>query len=905
MTTPLQDIARFPVAGDNAVIALSDLRVGTLVANGNSAFELQHDILTGHRFAAAEIKEGAFITSWGYPFGTASRDILPGEYLCNANVLFRLSIQEDPHFTSLRLPEEPNFTDDIDPYEFDESRWSEPVPVERYEDDKTFAGYDRGDRGVGTRNHLVVVNVSALAAPLVERLEVLFKPQVARFKNVDALIGLRHTESASSDQEEHERTLRTLAGLVSNPNVGGFIAIDSGEEGDLTNEELVEWMKGQGVPLNRLPFRLLRSSDSFEDDLKSGSRAIQEMLAVLDKDQRSEKSIGHLRIGLQCGASDAFSGVCGNVLSGAIGREVIRYGGIANLTETPELSGAEDYTLSSIAEPSIATRFLTMLDRFKTYLGWHGGKVDKNPSEGNLLGGLYNITLKSLGAAVKRDPSIPIEHVIEYGERMTQPGFHFMDGMGGDIASYTGQAASGCNIVLFVTGRGSPTNSSIVPTIKIVNTTVRYRMMEGDIDINAGEYLDGKPMEVLTEESLRQVVEIASGRRTKGESRNQNVDLLWRRKFFRTKPEVAPESIPSRFDGNARACCPPRGTPLEFAFDGRAEGSSVLPKERVGLVIPTVGCSLATAQQAVDRLNAGKWVANGTVDRFVTLANTEGCGVTTGAEVLNFLLSFASHSQVEACVFLSLGCEMVSPGFIKSIMRGDNVGFPEISDAAKKAKLDPDKFGWIVIQEVGGSDEALGVVEDWFASKFETSKPFLPARGGAADARLGILVTGPISKQAAESVIEFVRQIVSSGGSVVIPQSSAQLLSAELFAQFPVEPSLAFAQPIEDSGLHVMQSITNNRVEQVTGLGAATDLIINISEIRPITAHTLIPTLNITAEEVRGDFDLKLRAGEESFWPQQIAYLVGESLSGRYRPRQCTLGHTGNQIPRGARAHAI
>ncbi len=905
MTISLHEIARFPMSGDNAAIALCDLQAGTVVQDGDAVFALQHDILTGHRFAAVEIREGEFITSWNYPFGTAARDIAPGEYLCNSNVLFRLSIQEDPHFTSLKLPAEPNFNDDIDPFEFDEAKWRKPEPVELYTDSRTFLGYDRGVRGVGTRNHLVVVNTSADAAPLVERLEAMFKDKVGAFENVDAVIGLRHTESASSDREEHERTLRTLAGLISNPNVGGFIAIDSGLEGDLANDELIAWMRENGISVDAMPFELVRSSDSFEDDLKRSSTVVAAMMEVLNRDRRSEQSIGRLRIGLQCGASDAFSGICGNVLSAAIGREVIRYGGIANLTETPELAGAEDYTLISIANPGIATRFLSMLNRFKTYLGWHGGKVDKNPSEGNLLGGLYNITLKSLGAAVKRDPDIPIEHVVEYGEVMTQPGFYFMDGMGGDIASYTGQAASGCNIVLFVTGRGSPTNSSIVPTVKIVNTTVRYRMMAGDIDINAGEYLEGKSMEQLTEESLQQVIDIASGQRTKGEKRNQNIDLLWRRKFFRTEPSVNPQAIPSRFDGKARACREAETSGLRLDFDGRLTDMGILSHERVGLVIPTVGCSLATAQQAVDRLNRGEWVEKGVVTRFVVLANTEGCGVTTGAEVLNFLLSFANHPQVEACLFLSLGCEMVSPSFIKSIMRGEDVGFPEISEAAKKAKLSPDKFGWIVIQEVGGSDEALVAVEKWFGQRLGGSPALVPARGSTADARLGILATGVMSDSAVDGILEFIRLVVGAGGSVVIPQNSAQLLSARLFRKFPVEPSLAFAQALDEPGLHVMESITNNRVELVTGLGAATDLIINFSETRPIAAHTLIPTLNVTPAEVRGDFDLKLNAGEESDWPQQIAAIAAEVLSGRYRPRQCTLGHAGNQIPRGARAHAI
>ena len=273
--------------------------------------------------------------------------------------------------------------------------------------------------------------------------------------------------------------------------------------------------------------------------------------------------------------------------------------------------------------------------------------------------------------------------------------------------------------------------------------------------------------------------------------------------------------------------------------------------------------------------------------------------------MLNFLLSYADHPQVEACCFLSLGCEMVSPSFIKSTMRGEDVGFPEISKAAKKSPLDPDDFGWVGIQEAGGTEHALNQTIKWFEDKL-SKQPTLPgAEGSAADMRIGVIVTGTIADDALDSVLEYIRQVIAAGGSIVIPQGSAPLLTAKLFTNFPVEPSLAFAQKIDHPGLHIMQSITNNRVEQVTGVGAATDLIINFSEVRPITAHSLTPTLNITAADLRGDFDLQLKADQQANWSQQIADIASKVLSGSYRPRQNMLGHTGNQIPRGPRAHAI
>jgi len=238
-------------------------------------------------------------------------------------------------------------------------------------------------------------------------------------------------------------------------------------------------------------------------------------------------------------------------------------------------------------------------------------------------------------------------------------------------------------------------------------------------------------------------------------------------------------------------------------------------------------------------------------------------------------------------------------------MRGEDIGFPEITAAAQKASINPEKFGWVTIQEAGGTEHCLNAVEDWFAQRLSPHTTEQAAKGRGSDLRIGISMTSPISEDLIDSMSEFVRQVIAAGGSIVLPESSRELQSTELFQQTPVKPSLAFAQSIEQSGLHVMQSITDNPIELVTGLSAVTDIIIHCSETRPTTAHPLTPTLNITASTGCGDFDLHLDSEQRDQWTQQIADLAGEVLSGRYRPRQNALGHTGNQIPRGPRAHAI
>ncbi len=889
--TPIGEVGRFPSAGDNAAIALQDLRKGLTIAVGDLVFALQHDVLTGHRFATQAIPSGESITSWEYPFGRASRDIEPGEYLCNQNVLFRLSIQDDPRYTTLDIPQEPNFTDDIPPYRFDANAWQKPAPVECYGTERTFLGFDRNSRGTGTRNHLVILGTSASTSVLVKRLEDRFRDRTEDLANIDAVVGIHHTEGEEDQADERERTLRTLAGLLANPNVGGFLAIDSGSPGELSHTELFNWMRDAGIPEMRS--RSLSQTDSFEQDLATGTTLLDGLLEELGLDQRTPQPFANLRIGLQCGASDAFSGISGNVLSGAIAREIIRHGGAANLTETPELSGAEDYTLSSITEPTLATRFLKQLDRFKEQLGWHGGKVDKNPSEGNLLGGLYNITLKSLGAAVKRDPAIPLEHIIEYSERMNAPGFYFMDGMGGDIASYTGQAAAGCNIILFVTGRGTPTSSSIVPTVKIVNTTQRYRLMEGDIDVNAGQYLDGQSMDDLTTECLEQIANIAAGERTKGEKRGQNIDLIWRKRFYNEAPVAAAENRPTRLPGAPLVINPKAGSHGDdFEMPEFSVGYG-----KVALIIPTVGCSTATARQAADRLNQSEFVTQGRVERVIALPNTEGCGVTTGAEVLNFLLNYATHPRVEACLFLSLGCEMVSPGFIKSAMTGKDIGFPEISAASRALNLDPERFGWITIQDAGGTERAVSAIEDWFHARVVGEAPPEPEDM----VRIGLASTGPISEHAQATLVEIASDLVQHGITVVVPTVGA--LADALCPGS--QATLVYAQRPTQPGLHLMECITGNQIEMITGLGAATDGILHLSGGRPVPANMVTPTLNITESNTSPDFDLHLPGTDPHQWRSEILTLIQDVLAGNRTPLQNAAGNVGCQIPRGARAHAI
>src|SRR3712207_3106144 len=282
-----------------------------------------------------------------------------------------------------------------------------------------------------------------------------------------------------------------------------------------------------------------------------------------------------------------------------------------------------------------------------------------NPSGGNNYRGLYNISIKSIGAAAKRDPEVRIEHVIEYAERMREPGYHFMDSPGNDLESVAGEVASGCNLIFFTTGNGSITNFPFVPTIKVVSTTGRYNLLPNEMDVNAGAYLDGQPMEDLGRETFDLSVRAASGERTVGEKAGHSQAQIWR-----DWKQTGTENLERILSAPA-----PDGEPLPIATDpGVADGRSFEAVEtergyatdQVALVMPTNLCSSQIALKIAGSLNE-RGYGEGKVSRFVALPHTEGCGNSGGKSLELYdrtVLGHLDHPLVRFALLLEHGCEI-------------------------------------------------------------------------------------------------------------------------------------------------------------------------------------------------------------------------------------------------------
>lgn len=890
-TPDLQSIGRLPRPEDNVAIAIRDLEGGSAWRLEGREYVLSQPVLEGHRFAIRPISAGTSLLSWSLPFGTALRDIAPGEYVCNANMLKALSLR-DPGF---ELPAAPNFRDQPHGYRLDPSAFAPGQQVAPCGDPGQFMGYPRpGGRGTGTRNCVVILGTSSRTGSLARALEARLKGAEAPYPNIDGIVAIAHTEGgAGGDPNNRELLLRTLAGFIVHPNVAALLALDLGDEA-VTNEMLARWLREHDYPIDHVPHHFHSVARDFATELESGEAIVRDWLETANAAQREPCPLSGLRVALQCGGSDAFSGISGNPLAAWVAREVIRHGGSAGLAETDELIGAEPYVLANCRDLATAARFLERIEAFRERIGWHGHSAEGNPTGGNLYRGLYNITLKSIGAARKKDPEVRLDQVIGYGERMSEPGFYFMDSPGNDLESVAGQVASGCNLVFFITGNGSITNFPFAPTVKFVTTTRRWKLLERDMDINAGEYLDGRPMDELGAAAFRYAIDAASGTRTAGErARHAQVSIWrnWRLSAPRPQPEARSEP-----DGAPIAV---RGAAADARRFSAWHTSRGIALERVGLIMPTSLCSGQIAGQIATRLNARQADRPGDLARFVALAHTEGCGASSGDNEAHYLRTVVGHLQhpcVAHALLLEHGCEKTHNALMRHALEAEGI--------------DPGRFGYASIQLDGGIAKVSDRVERWFADQAGETEPPATCEAGLADLVLGLLSSGPSTPAADRALALLAATLVGSGGTVIVAENTGLLDSAVFLDALGLparpQPTLGYARAPAPAGFHVMATPTNHPVETLAGLGAAgAHLLLAHTGGAPLQGHPMIPTLQVGSGDPAGtfaaDLDCVVPAGDTAAEAacEGLLQLLRDCAQGSYRPPLWLAGHTDFQVTRG------
>lgn len=857
-TVDFFDVGRLPLPGDNVAIATRTLAAGTMVVRDDARFALSHTILEGHRFACAPIPEGGKLLSWELPFGAALRDLEPGDYVCNEKMLVELRIRH----LDFELPDEPNFRDDRAEYVLDESGFRSGVQVERHETPGMFQGFARwGGRGVGTRNFVVVLGTTSLTGSFARELAGRFRDARSEYPNVDGVVAIAHTEGGSVTRPNNFAIiLRTLAGFMVHSNVAAVLAVDSGP-GPIDNDVLKRFMEEGGYPLAGVIHGFFRHERSRRADLDRAEKIIRDWLPQADAFERSEQSIGHLKLAMQCGGSDAFSGVSGNPLSSEVAREILRHGGSANLAETTELIGAEACVLNNVRDLDTARAFLAQIKRFDDLARWHGQSAEGNPSGGNLYRGLYNIMVKSIGAAMKKHPEVRLDRVIEYGEPMDEPGCYFMDSAGNDLESIAGQVASGCNLIHFITGNGSITNFPFVPTVKIVTTTGRYHLLSREMDINAGSYLDGESMDRLGREAFDYSIEIASGLPSVGEQAGHSQVQIWRE--WRQTEDGRAEAINRAPQPTGEPLAIQESHPDSPALDASGYHFSAwktengMAMDRLGLIAPTSLCSGQIAAQIAEKLNVLPRV--GPVTRFVALPHTEGCGTSRGyAEDLfvRTMIGYMGHRSVSLGLLLEHGCEKTHNDEFRSQL--------------KARGIDERRFGWASIQADGGIDAVTEKVVDWFSrARAGAAKPE-KIDVGLGDLRIGVASVGAVPLAVARAFEIAVRAIVKAGGSVVIAENASLLSDSTFFEPLlgghgredTPRISLAYGQALERNGLHIMDTPTRHLVETTTGLGACgADLLMVLGNEAPRVSHPMLPVLQCgcgRSDASSGDYDLVL-----------------------------------------------
>ncbi|HEV8541633.1 MAG TPA: UxaA family hydrolase [Verrucomicrobiae bacterium] len=864
-TEPLRfdEAARVPASGDNTAIAVRTLPTGTRILIRQLVFEFAHTVLEGHRFALFRINKGQPLLSWGLPFGIALRDIEPGEYVCNEKILRVLSERH----VEFELPKAPNFSDYRQPFRLDEANFrpgfrpgSQVAPITA---PSAFQGFRRSDRrGAGTRNYIVVLGVSSKTAGFTRNLAARFKNVRDHFPNIDGVVAVEHTEGGSAARPNNfELTLRTLAGFMVNPNVGAMLCVDFPNQ-LLSNNALQSFLSEKKYPTDVLLHDFFSIESSFEQALVQAEQRLRSWLPNVNKFRREAIPLSELRLGLQCGGSDAFSGVSANPLVGILSRRTVACGGSANLAETDELIGAESYVLQSVRDLQTAQAFLEKLDRFQQWAAIHGHTAEGNPSGGNMFRGLYNISIKSIGAARKKDPATRLDCVIDFGELMSEPGFYFMDSPGNDLESIAGQVAAGCNMILFATGNGSITNFPFVPTIKIITTTRRFELVRNEMDFNAGRYLDGEPLEALGNEAFEQMLRVASGEPSVGEKAGHFQVQLWRE---------------WRQNGSGQKQRPVRNPVLLSSVSGEMDRriirDIISPQgERVALVLPTSLCSSQIARMIVDQLNA---TPEKSYSRAVALPHTEGCGNSGGEPEQLFMRTMAgylAHPFVSKALLLEHGCEKTHNDAFRNLLR--ELGLAESN------------YGFASVQLDGGIERVTKKALKWFYSTSASphGEPF--SIGFAA-------VNASETLQRAFCLLA--KEFSMAGGSSVLAEGLCVS-----------EKALVYGERFRAPGAYMMECPTDDLGEILTGLGASgMQMLLAFESETIVPSNPLVPTIQVALTErlpqhLHSDVDLLVsekESGEEI--AGKLLHLIGQVKGGQQTPRSRSLGNTAFQITRG------
>lgn len=492
--TQLKDTAHDVVRlnpDDNVVIALRELATGDRPPQVPEP--LRGAVSRGHKIAIAPIAAGDNVVRYGQIIGQAKVDIAPGDHL---------------HVHNLGMAE----------HQQDYAHASANTPLPAINAGRTFDGYHRADGRVGTRNYvgiLTTVNCSGSVARFIA--EAAEKSSLLdAYPNVNGIVPIVHgTGCGMSSKDEGYATLfRTLAGYAQHPNFGGILLIGLGCE----VMQLAGLVGGRPIRDDgALRYMTIQTEGGTRRTIERGLEELRGIAELADRVTRRPAPVGAITVGMQCGGSDGYSGITANPALGYASDLLVRHGGTTILSETSEIYGAEHLLTRRAETVEVGEKLIERVRWWEDYTARNGGEMNNNPSPGNKRGGLTTILEKSLGAIAKGGTA-PLRDVYRYGEAIDKEGLVFMDSPGFDPCSVTGQVASGANLIVFTTGRGSVSGYQPTPCIKLATNSEMYARMADDMDLNCGDIVTcGVSIAEKGEELFEILIRVASGEKTRSE----------------------------------------------------------------------------------------------------------------------------------------------------------------------------------------------------------------------------------------------------------------------------------------------------------------------------------------------------------------------------------------------------
>lgn len=536
---------------DNVIVALTDLKKGTEINFENEIYQIQNDIAAKHKFVTESLAEGDSVYMYGVLVGKAKKAIAKGDIISTSNLIH-----------------------DTETYGVNDSKekevWQAP-DVSKFVN-TTFNGYHRADGKVGTENNWLIIplvfcqnrNVEVLKQALVEKLgygkkqhlgldvdalindyksgataEAILEKNILKdgedtsknllFPNVDGVKFLTHDGGCGGATSDAVALCTLLAGYINNPNVAGATVLSLGcqhAQASILQDALSKMATEHSKPVYVLE---QQQTVSEKELLASAVKKTFVGLMEANKAERKPANLSKLVIGLECGGSDGFSGISANPTLGYVSDLLVGLGGATVLSEFPELNGVEQELINRCTSEDKAKKFSHIMSTYNSKAEALGAAFSMNPSPGNIKDGLITDAIKSAGAAKKGGTS-PVQDVLDYTEQVVTSGLNLLCTPGNDVESTTGLAGSGCNVILFTTGLGTPTGNPITPVVKVSSNTTLFNKMNDIIDFNTGPIIEGeKTIEEMGEELLDFVIEVASGKQTKARQLRQDDFIPWKR----------------------------------------------------------------------------------------------------------------------------------------------------------------------------------------------------------------------------------------------------------------------------------------------------------------------------------------------------------------------------------------